>query len=107
MLSDSTKQLIDGLSLDELEFESKQGRHSRFNEQGQAYVAARSAKVTREAESQNTAQNLQLAEEANRISKEANAIAKESKDTAKLSYRLAVLAVVISLLALVAQWFKS
>ena len=105
-LEASTKQLIDGLDINQLQIEAAQGRHSRFSEEGLAYVKGRLAQLIHESQDQSATRNLQLIEESNRIARESNRIANESKDTAKLSYRLAALAVVISLIALLMQWIK-
>lgn len=107
MLAQTTRQTIDGLSIDELEEEFKKERYSGFQNEGYAYLTARLTKLKREEENDNIAKNHQLAEEANRISKEANAIANESKNAAKLSCRMAAVAVIISLIAIVEQWLKS
>ena len=106
MLLESAKQVIDGLSFDELADEVKKGRYSRFSNESYSYLTARLEKLKREDENDNIAKSHQLAEEANRISKEANVIANESRNTAKLSYRIAVLAVVIALISIVVQWLK-
>ena len=93
-LEQSSKDIIDSLTFDELEQESHKGRFSRFQNENFTYLTMRLNKLVRDAQLADIAKTHQLAEEA-------NLIAKESKNTAALSYRIAVLAVIISLVAII------
>jgi hypothetical protein len=101
VISDSSKQTIDALSLEELLHESVRGNRSRFQGDNYDYLLTQLAIVKQRAAEEFQARQLGLAQEANEIAKSANA-------TSSKAYRMAafsVLVAVVALLATVLQQF--
>lgn len=110
MVSDSARQIIDGMSRDELITEINQQNRSRFQGDNYAYLKTRLGVVDDAQRAQNREQDLNLSEDANRISREANEIAKGAFSTARNAYRMSTLAVVVAivsvLVAIISQCTK-
>jgi len=93
-LEQSSKEIIDNLSIIQLEEEQNKGRFSKFQNDNFNYVTVRLAKLVREQQDNNISKTHNLAEQANEI-------ANNTKDVAKRSYNLSVLSIFVSIAAIV------
>ena len=97
MISDSAKQMIDGLSLEELLHEVMRENRSRFQGDNYDYLVTRLAVVKQCASDEYQGKQLDLAQEANKIAKAANA-------TSSMAYRMAAFSVMVAIVALISTF---
>ena len=95
MISDSAKQTIDALSLEELIHEATRDNRSRFQGDNYDYLLTRLELVKQHAAEEYQAKQLHIAQEANDIAKSANV-------TSAKAYRMAVSSVLLAIVALLA-----
>ena len=93
-LQDTTKAIIDGLDLEQLEIEYGKGQqYSKFQNEGYAYLKTRLAQLQREEQNASIAKTHKLAKDANNI--------------ASKSFWVAIFAAVISVVGIaISLWVK-
>jgi hypothetical protein len=101
MVSDNARQIIDGMSRDELIGEINRENRSRFQGDNYAYLKTRLALIDEQRRAENQEQQFRLSEDANRIAREANEISHGASSIAGKAFRISTLAAVVAVVSVV------